>query len=126
MRCVRSNNDLFANCYLPAPFRIRDDVLQRLWRSSSIRARLPLVSRRHNEIERHTDLIIGEHRNRLHSPRKVRRQEIPASFIRIEAQQIRLAVYFESHFWLPLTFLVFELSAVSQIAVSSFHYPNSA
>jgi len=76
--------------------------------TTSVNARLSFVSRWHDKVEGHPNLIIGDHGYRLHPPINAGRQQIPSPIVRVEAQQIGLAFDFKSHFLVPLTFLVAE------------------
>jgi len=55
---------------------------------TSVNARLSFVSRWHDKVERHPNLIIGDHGYRLHPPITAGRQQIPSAIARVEAQQV--------------------------------------
>jgi len=71
---------------------------------TSVNARLSFVSRWHDKVERHPNLIIGDHGYRLLPPITAGRQQIPSAIARVAAQQVGPAFDFKSHFWLRLPF----------------------
>ncbi len=115
-------NSTFSSRTLPAPIARRQLLPdnRQLATDNLVHYRRSLISHRHDDVRDKARRIV-EHRDRFHTPIDAGRQQIPAPFVGVEAQNIGLAIYFESQ----LLFLL-PCNESCQLPAASFQLkPNS-